>query len=251
MGLFGSSYDDPGPDGKDEARKTGLARLLELITRDLGTFIWSGMLAALAFVPFLAGVLLSLFRFNFFFLLIACVAGGGIFGIVFCGLVDTILRRLRDEAGFRWYVWRRSIRRNWKACLPLGALFGVLLGGLLSSVLLMMIDSAPTSAHLILMGIAAFFTLVLFVWTWPQIALMELPISAVFKNAFLLALSHPLRTLAATAGWGAYIVLIALFFPYSIPVFPFTLWIPAVLALHMIYTSLNDTFHIEETKNGG
>lgn len=250
MGLFGVNYSDPGPDGGAGPRKKGLPRLLELITRDLGTFIGAGMLAALAFLPFLTGVLLSLFHFNGFFLFIACAAGGAVFGIGFCGLVDTILRRLRDEAGFRWYVWRRSIRQNWKACLPLGALFGILLGGLLSSVLLGMVDSV-SPAHLISLGAAAFFILVLFVWTWPQVALMELPISAVLKNTFLLALSHPLRSLAAVASWAVYIVLTALFFPYSIIAFPFTLWTPALLALHMIYTPLNDTFHIEETKNGG
>ena len=59
-GLFSFSYNKPGPGvSPDTPRKRGVARLLEVLGRDMGPFFKAGFLAVLGALPYIVGVALS------------------------------------------------------------------------------------------------------------------------------------------------------------------------------------------------
>ena len=83
----------------DTPRKKGLARLFEILSRDLDGIFLSGALAMLVCVPaaILAGIALWLGSLPL--CLLAAVAAGWLVGPALTGLYDTILRALRDSGG--------------------------------------------------------------------------------------------------------------------------------------------------------
>ena len=243
MAMFGRNTPSAGP-GPETPRKTGLARLWEVISRDSGIFTMSGLLAGLGVLLFLFGWGIGLFRQDLVVLLFTCALGGTVMGCGICGLTDTVLRSLRDEPGFWWYNWRRAMHRNWKNCLPLGAVSGIAVGGLLC-MLLPVIGGSAVLSTLAILGLCALLIIAISIWSWPQIALMELSLPAVLRNTLLMALAYPLRTLGAVVIWFLYLLIMLLYFPISLLLLLATLWFPALCALHCIYKPLSDTFHFE------
>ena len=61
MGLFSSDrYSRPGPGvNPDTPRKKGMARLLEILGRDLWSFFCAGLLAFAGMLPFVLGMVLA------------------------------------------------------------------------------------------------------------------------------------------------------------------------------------------------
>ena len=88
----------------------------------------------------------------------------------------------------------------------------------------------------------------LFLYIFPQIALIDLPLLGVLRNAVLLFLGFLPRSIGGivvlAAYWGAFL----LFFPLSLYILPFTnFWLPMVIAYLMIYPALEKSFNIEST----
>ena len=96
----------------DTPRKKGLARLFEILSRDLDGIFLSGALAMLVCVPaaILAGIALWLGSLPL--CLLSGAVGGLIAAPVFCGMLDTILRALRDEPGYWWHTYRMAWKQN-------------------------------------------------------------------------------------------------------------------------------------------
>ncbi len=239
-------YSKPGPGIEPGApRRTGFARWWELVSRDAGPFFMASSLCLLALLPYALAVVLAVAARSLLLLLLGAALGGAIEGPVFCGLVDTVLRSLRDEPGYWWHTWRRAMRQNWRQSLLPGALFGDAYGVQLFA-LLFTDPKAVQAWHLVALLVSVVFVVALSVWYWPQVALLKLPFGKLLKNSLLLALSHPLQSLGAALCWLVYLGAAALAFPVSIPVVLLTLWVPAVTALLILYRSLDKTFHIEE-----
>lgn len=99
--LFGRSEFIPEGAGisPDTPRKKGLARLVEIMSRDLDGIFLSGSLALLACVPAAALVGIALWMGSLPLCLLAACCTGWLVGPALTGLYDTILRALRDEAG--------------------------------------------------------------------------------------------------------------------------------------------------------
>ena len=110
----------------DTPRKKGLARLFEILSRDLDGIFLSGALAMLVCVPaaILAGIALWLGSLPL--CLLAAVAAGWLVGPALTGLYDTILRALRDEPGFWWHTYKRAWKQNFRSSLVPGIVFTVL-----------------------------------------------------------------------------------------------------------------------------
>ena len=128
MALFNFHFDRPGPGvSPDAPRKKGPARFFEMLGRDFVSFYLAGMLALASAMPFVLGVWFAVATHSLVPLLLAGVLGGMIAAPQLCGLLDTILRSLRDEPGFWWTTYRRAWKRNAKASLLPGAIGGLLL----------------------------------------------------------------------------------------------------------------------------
>ena len=239
-------YTKPGPGvAPDAPRSRGLTRWWEVVSRDAGKFFMSASLCMLALLIYAGAVTAAVAARSLPLLLLGAALGGAMEGTVFCGLVDTVLRSLRDEPGFWWHTWKRALRQNWRQSLVPGALFGVIYGGLVFT--LFLLDPQTTrSSQLVALGLSALFVTALAAWFWPQVALLTLPLPLIFKNSLLLALAHPKQSLIAAACYLAYTGVAALLFPVSLPLVVLTLWVPVVSALLAVYCPLDEAFAIED-----
>ena len=115
MGLFFSSdrFTRPGPGVRPDApRKKGVARLAEIMGRDMWNFFRAGFLAFLGCLPFIIGMFFAVETHALLFMLLAGIIGGLIAGPELSAMADTVLRSLRDEPGYWWETYRRVWKRN-------------------------------------------------------------------------------------------------------------------------------------------
>ena len=83
MGLFFSSdrFTRPGPGVRPDApRKKGVARLAEIMGRDMWNFFRAGFLAFLGCLPFIIGMFFAVETHALLFMLLAGIIGGLIAG---------------------------------------------------------------------------------------------------------------------------------------------------------------------------
>ena len=88
--LFQFNFDKPGPGvNPDEPRKTGYRRFEELLINNGGSFFKAGFLSFLTFLPFYAGLVVSVLAHQFPLMILAGLLGGMIAGPQITGLADT------------------------------------------------------------------------------------------------------------------------------------------------------------------
>ena len=109
-------------------RKVGAARFLSCWGAICGRFIKPVFLCVLGFAPGYAAVLFSTMAASLPLCLLSGAVGGLIAAPVFCGMLDTILRALRDEPGYWWHTYRMAWKQNWRESLLPGAGAGFFLG---------------------------------------------------------------------------------------------------------------------------
>ena len=127
MGLFPSANDFKAGKGveKDAPRKTGVRRFFELVGRDMNSMFLANLLTCLGFVPVISLVYIGFLMNNLPVMLISAAVGGILAGPVLVGMYDTVLRALRDEAGYWWVTYRKAFKRNFKASILPGVLYCV------------------------------------------------------------------------------------------------------------------------------
>ena len=229
MGLFFSSdrFTRPGPGVRPDApRKKGVARLAEIMGRDMWNFFRAGFLAFLGCLPFIIGMFFAVETHALLFMLLAGIIGGLIAGPELSAMADTVLRSLRDEPGYWWETYRRVWKRNARESLVPGMLTGLVLSMQIFTLFHMSVISA---------GIV----------TWVLLILSF--VITLGLESFLGYLPRSLGAIAIKAVyWGA----ILLFFPLTTIILPFTnFWLPMLPALLCIYQPLNKCFTIESTIN--
>ena len=127
MGLFPSSKDfkdGPGVE-KDTPRKTGVGRFFELVGRDMSSMFLANLLTCIGFLPVICLVYIGFLMNNLTVMIVSAIAGGILAGPALAGMYDTVLRALRDEAGYWWTTYRRAFRQNFKASILPGILYCV------------------------------------------------------------------------------------------------------------------------------
>lgn len=245
MALFNFHFDRPGPGvSPDAPRKKGAARFAEVLGRDFLSFYLAGLLALVSALPLVLGLWFSIVTHAVVPLVLTGVLGGMLAAPQFCGLLDTILRSLRDEPGFWWTTYRRAWKRNAKASLLPGAIFGLVLCMQIFTVAHYDLASGVVLGALLVVGI--FLLLCLAQFMFAQVVLMEMSFGGMLKNALFLFLGYlPRAALGAVwqlVYWGAVI----LFWPISGFVLVITgFWLPALLTLLAIYPVLNKAFDLE------
>ena len=248
MGLFSFSYNKPGPGvSPDTPRKRGVARLLEVLGRDMGPFFKAGFLAVLGALPYIVGVALSVMTHSLLVLMVAAILGGMIAAPQIVGMADTVLRSLRDEPGFWWHTYRRTWKINARASLIPGAVFGLIFGGEIFLYTHLASMQAGTGIITMLL-LAVLLSLGVSNYIWAQIALLNLPFFTILKNGMFLFLAYLPVSLGATVVLAVYWGAVVLLFPISFPVLLLTnFWLPMVPSLLIVYTALDKCFEIEKT----
>ena len=245
MALFNFHFDRPGPGvSPDAPRKKGPARFFEILGRDLMSFYLAGLLALVSALPFVFGVWFAVDTHSLVPLLLAGVLGGMIAAPQLCGLLDTILRSLRDEPGFWWATYRRAWKRNAKASLLPGAICGLLLAMQIFTVFHYDVSAGVVPGALLAVGL--FLLLGLGEFLFAQVVLLELPFAGLVKNSLFLFLGYLPRAALGVVWQFVYWSIILLLWPISGFAMVLTgLWLPAVLTMQAIYPVLNKAFDLE------
>ena len=248
MGLFHPNYNTPGPGvRKDEPRKKGAARFFEILGRDMGDLFRANVLCAVCFIPALALILLGILGHTVLLAAAGGLLGGILFGPCYAGLHDTILRAMRDEPGYWWHTYKKAFRRNWRQSLVPGAVLGFLLASQLFMGYFLLTGGQTdiVSAALICMNVLL--TAMIFPFVFSQLVLMDLNLSTLVKNSFLLALSFAPRSIAAALVQIVYWVAILAFLPYTaIWVLLFGYAFVLLIVMMILYPVLDQCFGLEE-----
>lgn len=244
--LFQFNFDKPGPGvNPDEPRKTGYRRFEELLLQSGWVFFKAGLLACIGFLPFFFGLAIAVGTHQFPLMLLSGILGGAIAGPQITVLADTILRAQRDEPGVWWLTYKDAWKKNWKASLVPGALAGTLSASLVFT-LLHLNTEALSLAVLLGLALSALLMLGIFTYLFPQIALFDMSLSQILRNALLLTLRHPLRTLSAALLQAIYWGLFLAYYPLSQVMLPVTgLWLPLFMGLSVVYTPMEADFNLE------
>lgn len=248
MSLFTIDYNKAGPGvSRDTPRKTGFSRILEVLARDWFSFWKAGFLLLLSAVPAVLGIGIAIATNSILLLLASAALGGLLAGPQLCGLTDTILRSLRDEAGFWWHTYLQAWKRNVRVSLLPGAITGLLLG--MQAFVLSHLDQLTmTPSFTVLLLLSSLLMIGLALLLWAQLALFELPIGQLLRNALLLFLLSPARTLGAVATQGIYWGLLWLFAPASLSFLVLTgAWFPFLISLFLLYQPMEKAFDLENS----
>ena len=127
MGLFPSANDFKAGKGveKDAPRKTGIGRFFELVGRDMNGMFLANLLACIGFLPVICLVYIGFLANSLPVMLASAGVGGVLAGPALAGMYDTVLRALRDEAGYWWTTYRKAFKQNFKASILPGVLYCV------------------------------------------------------------------------------------------------------------------------------
>ena len=216
-----------------QGRKVGIARFFELLGRDLWPLYKSGILCVLGFLPGTALAVFGMMAGSALLTVVGGVVGGLVGGPFLSGMIDTVLRALRDEPGYWWNTYKRAWKQNWRQSLVPGALLGLFVGSW-AWMLRAQAESGNTSTALWVASLAGIFVCTGF-FTW----LLALMFFGFFPRTAAAALVLALY-------WGATL----LYLPATIlTILAFGFWLPVTIALMIVYPGLEKVFKLEETIN--
>ena len=253
MGLFPSAGDFKDGHGveKDAPRKTGIRRFFELVGRDLNGMFLANLITCLGFLPVICLVYIGFLMNNLPVMLISAAVGGILAGPVLAGMYDTVLRALRDEAGYWWTTYRRAFKRNFRSSILPGVLYCVVVTLQIFLVYFcfnMLYHGTNVGLPL---WVATVLNLLLFhmlfSYMWPQVVLLDQPLGLTLKNSvncMIAFLPHALASsIVQVVFWGIVILCMPL---GLILMLVFGFWFATEVSCQIVYGDIDKVFHIEE-----
>ena len=229
-------------------RQEGFARYKQLMSFYGFHWLRINLLTTAGMLPLAAGIAFAILTSSLVVLLPASLLGGMLFGPFLAGLVDAIMRGLRDAPGNWWKNYRKSWRQNWKSCLLPGAALGFFLGlfAFMAHIMASAVVS-PTPGTVLMLLLSASVVLWFHTLYWPQLVLFRQSAANRVRNALLFTIKHSVRVLVAVLIQGVWIALMVLLAPWTLIVLPFLgFWFPIFLAQYRLYADLNRDLRIEE-----
>ena len=253
MGLFPSANDFKDGQGveQDAPRKTGVRRFFELVGRDMTGMFLANLLTCLGCVPVICLVYIGFLMNSLPVMLVSAAAGGILAGPALAGMYDTVLRALRDEAGYWWVTYRKAFKRNFKASILPGVLYSMIVTLQIFLVYFCFQMLAQGVNVGVPLWVATVLNLVLFhmlfSYMWPQVVLLDQPLGQTLKNSVNCMIAFLPHALAAAIVqilfWGIVILCMPLGLLLMI-VFGF--WFSTEVSCQIVYGDLDRVFHIEE-----
>ena len=204
MSLFPSANDfkaGPGVE-KDAPRKTGVGRFFELVGRDMSSMFLANLLTCLGFLPVICLVYIGFLMNSLPVMLVSAAAGGILAGPALAGMYDTVLRALRDEAGYWWTTYRKAFKRNFKASILPGVLYCVVVTVQIFFVYFCFNMLYHGTNVGVPMWVATVLNLLLlhmlFSYLWPQVVLLDQPLFQTLKNSVNCMIAFLPHALAAS-----------------------------------------------------
>ena len=254
MGLFPSANDFKAGKGveKDAPRKTGVGRFFELVGRDMNGMFLANLLTCIGFLPVICLVYIGFLANSLPVMLASAVVGGILAGPALAGMYDTVLRALRDEAGYWWVTYRRAFKRNFKASIAPGIFYCVVVTMQIFLVYFCFSMLAQGTNVGVPLWVATVLNLLifqmLFAYMWPQVVLLDQPFSLTMKNSLNCMIAFLPHALAAAIVqilfWGVVILCMPLGLLLMLVL---GFWFQCEICCQIVYGDLNRVFHIEES----
>ena len=233
-------------------RKVGLPRFFELLGRDLWAFYRASFLCLLGFLPGTALAVFGMMAGSALLTVVGGVVGGLVGGPFLSGMIDTVLRALRDEAGYWWVTYRKAFKRNFKASILPGVLYCVVVTLQIFLVYFcfnMLYHGTNVGVPLWVATVLNLLVFqMLFAYMWPQIALLDQPLSLTLKNSINCMIAFLPHALAASIVqilfWGVVILCMPL---GLLLMLVFGFWFVTEVSCQIVYGDLDRVFHIEES----
>ena len=184
-------------------------------------------------------------------MVLSAAVGGILAGPVLAGMYDTVLRALRDEAGYWWATYRKAFRQNFKASILPGVLYCVVVTVQVFLVYFCFNLLYHGTNVGVGMWVATVLNLVifhmLFSYMWPQVVLLDQPFGQTLKNSvncMIAFLPHALAaSLVTVLFWG----LVILCMPLGLLLMlVFGFWFQVEITSQIVYGDLDRVFRIEE-----
>ncbi len=253
MGLFPSANDFKAGRGveKDAPRKTGIGRFFELVGRDMSSMFLANLLTCLGFLPVICMVYIGFLASNLFLMLGGALLGGILAGPVLAGMYDTVLRALRDEAGYWWNTYRKAFKRNFKASILPGVLYCVVVTFQIFLVYYcfnMLYQGLNVGLPMWVVTVLNLLLFqMLFAYMWPQVVLLDQPLSQTLKNSLNCMIAFLPHALAAGVVQILYWGVVILCMPLGLLLLVvFGFWFVTEVSCQIIYGDMDRVFHIEE-----
>ena len=235
-----------------QGRKVGIARFFELLGRDLWPLYKSGILCVLGFLPGTALAVFGMMAGSALLTVVGGVVGGLVGGPFLSGMIDTVLRALRDEAGYWWVTYRRAFKRNFKASIAPGIFYCVVVTAQIFLVYFCFNMLSKGTNVGVPLWVATVLNLLifqmLFAYMWPQVVLLDQPFSLTVKNSINCMIAFLPHALAAAIVqilfWGVVILCMPL---GLLLMLIFGFWFVTEVSCQIIYGDIEKVFHIEES----
>ena len=229
-------------------RQTGFARYKQLMSFYGFNWLRINLFTTAGALPLAVGIGFAILTSSLLVLLPLSILGGMIFGPFLAGLVDAIMRGLRDAPGNWWANYKKSWRQNWRGSLLPGGVLGAFAGLYAFMFYIMGVSRVSPSLGTLLMVLVSASVLIWFnTLYWPQLVLFQQSAVIRCRNALLFTIKHSRRVLTAVLLQLVWIALIVLLAPWTLVAVPFLgFWFPIFLAQYRIYDDLNAELRIEE-----
>lgn len=254
MGIF--RRDDNKPVAgykKDGPRKRGSRRFFEILVRDFWDLIKLNLIFCICALPSIGLFLLGLFGFYPIIITLALSIvfafplGGLVTAYVFC-----ITMMLRDEPGNVWLECKRKFIENFKQAAPAGMVCTAII---YAQIMLWGLLLQDESGYGFIWVLVTILTMLLFFMITPYVfmhfAYISLGTLQIIKNSIIMAFASFLRSMMGAVLGCLMWVLLALYFPLSMRVFPVVFVIgislSILLCLMWAWPRFDKTFEIEET----
>jgi len=253
MGFFTPNFNKAGRGvSKDEPRKKGFRRFIEIITRDFRDLMKVNLLFFLCILPSAAlfswGLLGNLVIVLILSVIAAYPVGGAVTASFFC-----ITRMLRDDPGFLWDDFKRKFLENHR----LAGAAGILTAAFVYTQIFLfwlpiLADWEVADTAWIIAALLLFILFFMFApYVFLQFAYINLGTFTIIKNSTLLALSNLGRSLMGLICGLIPWVVMTLFFPITLvflPIVPFFFFVLSwLLSLMWVWPVFDKHFSVEET----
>ena len=230
--------------------KTGLSRLWELLTRDLWDFFRANLILMAGLCPGILLVAWGIWGHSLLVALLGGILSGLAGGPLGCGLCDTLLCALYDQAGFWSLQYKQAMKRSWKkALLPGIASAIVIVLWIFEANILVQQGPLPPVIAVAMLEVLFFLTGI-FNYVFPQLAMGNVTVRQVYSNSIRFFISALPRSLAAAAVQTLYWTGFLLFFPRSVPLLVASgFWFPTLLSLMILQPSLGEYPNLEDTNS--
>ena len=215
MGLFPSANDFKAGKGveKDAPRKTGIGRFFELVGRDMNGMFLANLLTCIGFAPVICLVYIGFLQNSLPVMLGSAAVGGLLAGPA---LLYTVVVTLQI---FLVYFCFNMLYHGTNVGVPLWV---------------------ATVLNLVLFQM-------LFAYMWPQVVLLDQPLSLTLKNSINCMIAFLPHALAAAIVqvlfWGVVILCMPLGL-FLMLIFGF--WFVTEVSCQIVYGDIDRVFHIEE-----